>query len=225
MNAMSFATHVIGTCLMRLRRGVSMDPRVLVSLDTSVEEPVRLERSTKLTGCAVGRGTYIAGQCRLQRVRFGRFCSVGGELLVAAGAHPTSGFASTHPAFFSPAGQAGFAFADRSLFEELPQTSTGWLVDFGHDVWIGHRVTVLSGVNVGTGAVIGAGAVVTKDLSPYVVYAGVPARQIGRRCTEDEAAELLASAWWERDIVWLREHWRAFESIPALLEALRRSPR
>lgn len=204
-----------------MRPGVSMDPRVLVSSNTVMEAPVRLERWTSLVACTIGRGTYVAGECRLERVRFGRFCSIGHELRVAAGAHPTRGFASTHPAFFSPLRQAGFSFADRSVFEELPATRSGFLVDVGHDVWIGDRVTIIGGVSIATGAVVGAGAVVTRDLEAYGIYAGVPARQIGRRCTEAEAAELIATEWWERDFAWLREYWQAFRSIPQLLEMLR----
>lgn len=225
MKPTSLASDFMATCLRRLRRGVSMDPRVLVSRDTAIEAPVRLEKNTRLVHCSLGRGTYIAGSCRLDRVKIGRFCSIGAELLVATGDHPTSGFASTHPAFFSDARQAGFAFADRTIIPERRLTASGWSAEVGNDVWIGHRVILLGGVSIGTGAVVGAGAVVTRDLDPYGIFAGVPARQVGRRCTEREATELLASEWWERDLWWLRDNWQAFNSIPAVLKALRRTTR
>jgi acetyltransferase-like isoleucine patch superfamily enzyme len=219
----SFVSQILSTVRLRLQPGLRMDPRVLVAADTRIEAPASLGRGTKLLGCHVGRGTYIAGRTRLDRVRFGRYCSIGQELLVAEGCHPTTGFATTHPAFFSVAGQAGFTYADRSVFDEVRKTGGGWLADIGHDVWIGDRVTILAGVTIGTGAVVGAGAVVTKDLEPYGIYAGVPARRIGARCSGDEARELLASRWWERDPQWLAANWQEFRSIPALLSALKRS--
>jgi carbonic anhydrase/acetyltransferase-like protein (isoleucine patch superfamily) len=223
MNVASFLSQVLSTCRMRLRRGVHMDPRVLVSADTTIESPNSLGRGTTLLGCSLGRGTYIAGKTRLDRVRFGRFCSVGQELLIAEGRHPTRGFATTHPAFFSARRQAGFTYADAPVFDEVRQARDGWLADVGHDVWIGDRVTILAGIRIGTGAVIGAGAVVTKDLEPYGIYAGVPARRIGQRCSDEEARDLLESAWWERDPRWLAANWREFNSIPTLMAALRRS--
>lgn len=69
----------------------------------------------------------------------------------------------------------------------------------GHDVWIGHAAIVLSGVTIGTGAVIAAGTIVTKDVPPYGVVAGNPARLLKYRFSQELVQELLASKWWELD--------------------------
>lgn len=71
----------------------------------------------------------------------------------------------------------------------------------GHDVWIGHSATILPDVSVGNGTVIGAGTVVTRDVTPYTIVAGIPARPIRRRFSEEVAEMLESVAWWE----WSRE--------------------
>jgi acetyltransferase-like isoleucine patch superfamily enzyme len=67
----------------------------------------------------------------------------------------------------------------------------------GHDVWIGRGATILSGVTVGNGAVVAAASVVTRDVRPYAVVAGNPAREVKRRFTDDQVAALEQIAWWD----------------------------
>jgi acetyltransferase-like isoleucine patch superfamily enzyme len=70
-------------------------------------------------------------------------------------------------------------------------------IRIGHDVWIGRGAMILSGVSIGTGAVIGAGAVIPRDVAPYAIVVGNPAREVRRRFPEATIARLLASQWWE----------------------------
>ncbi len=72
-------------------------------------------------------------------------------------------------------------------------------VTIGHDVWIGHGATMLPGVTVGDGAVVGAGAVVSRDVDPYVIVGGVPARPIRERFPKAIADRMRALAWWDWD--------------------------
>lgn len=69
-------------------------------------------------------------------------------------------------------------------------------VKIGNDVWIGTRAMILDGITIGDGAVIGAGAVVTKNVPPYAIVGGVPAKIIKYRFSQDKINELLASQWW-----------------------------
>ena len=88
----------------------------------------------------------------------------------------------------------------------------------GHDVWIGHAAVILPGVRIGTGAVVGAAAVVTKDVEPYQVVAGVPARPLRSRFSDTVIDRILRSRWWEWTRPQIEERWRDLCSLPTFLE-------
>ena len=90
--------------------------------------------------------------------------------------------------------------------QKRPITSKGPVV-IGNNVWIGDKATILPGVSIGDGAVIAANAVVTKDVPPYAIVGGVPAKVIGYRYDEDTIDFLLKVKWWNKDKKWFKEHW------------------
>lgn len=147
----------------------------------------------------VGRRTYgvIPGQTVLRPsadapVSVGSFCSISaGVQIVAHADHPLD-LPSTYPfRTLMFGGLASFGgLRNRDAITRGP-------VNIGHDVWIGQNALVLSGVTIGTGAAIGAGAVVAKDVAPYSIVVGNPARHIRFRFPEGMIARLLASKWWE----------------------------
>ncbi len=181
-----------------------------------------LGAGTELSCCSIGRGTYFSGNARLWQTRIGRYCSLGLDLLNLMGRHPTTGFATTHPAFFSTQKQAGFTYADRACCDEVRYADADrrHVCVIGHDVWLGGRVTLLDGVSIGSGAIVGAGAVVTKDLPPYSISVGVPARTVSWRFEPALIERLLAAAWWDREPAWLQRNQDAFVSAETLLERL-----
>lgn len=156
--------------------------------ETTNAEGLFTEKNVELTNCGhtrrveVGLWSY-ANNSTLSDVRIGRYCSIGRYCNLGASNHPTE-WITTHPIAFR-IGQRGQVFNSRS-----PAV-------IGNDVWIGDHVTVLRGVTVGDGAAIAAGAVVTKDVQPYAIVAGIPARVIRFRFPDNIIDELLALRWWE----------------------------
>lgn len=156
----------------------------------------------------MGYGTYICSDCSITG-NIGRFCSIAAEVKNSLGIHPiTEPFVSTSPMFFSIRKQTGTTFAQEQLFDELKNP-----IEIGHDCWIGQRVFIVGGVTIGTGAVVLAGAVVTKDVPPYAVVGGVPAKVLKYRYDEDTINFLLKSEWWNFPIDWLRDHYELFSNI------------
>jgi virginiamycin A acetyltransferase len=140
-----------------------------------------------------------------ERLVIGRYGQIAqGARFITASANHAMGGITTYPfAIFDPAALAAYG----AEFEGLPDTVVG------HDVWIGHGAMLLPGLRIGSGAIVGAGAVVARDVPPYAVVAGNPARVVRMRFPEAEVARLLDFAWWD----WPDERIEA--ALPALLAA------
>jgi acetyltransferase-like isoleucine patch superfamily enzyme len=145
----------------------------------------------KTTGIRVGKYTYgFVPLCDKDSTvaEVGAFTSIATNVNYSAGNHPLT-CVSTHPFFFFK--EVGFI--EDSIPELMPKRDK---ITIGHDVWIGRDATILTGVTIGIGAVVAAGAVVTKDVTPYAIVGGVPARVIRMRFDQAKIEKLLQSAWW-----------------------------
>jgi chloramphenicol O-acetyltransferase type B len=138
--------------------------------------------------------TYLGKNCLVQNTTIGKFCSIANEVVIGLGKHPTENF-STAPLFYKKANTLNIDLIDQEpAFVEYENIS------IGHDVWIGLRATILDGVTIGHGAIIASNAVVSKDVPPYAIVGGIPAKIIKYRFEEKKIKYLLDSKWWDKDL-------------------------
>jgi len=163
--------------------------------------------NVSLSKVSLGDFTYIAGNTNISRTKIGKFCSIGPDCKIGLGKHPTKDFVSTHPIFFSTLKQAQITFADKNYFEEFENIS------IGNDVWIGANVIVVDGVKIGDGVIVAAGSVVTKEIPPYAIVGGVPAKVIKYRFEKNEIEKLLELKWWDMDIEYFKNNFSKFHNI------------
>ena len=171
----------------------------------------------------MGKYSYMTSDCDLYAT-IGRFTSIGSHVQSIMFRHPvTYPFVSTSPMFYSMLNQCGSTFATEEMFQEcvMADEKEHSAVVIGNDCWINSNVTLISGVTIGDGAVVLAGAVVTRDVPPYAIVAGIPAKVIKYRYEKDVCDWLLEKQWWNRDENWLRENWRAFHNIEKLRALLK----
>lgn len=157
----------------------------------------------------IGYGTYMGSGCHLS-ADIGRFTSIGNNVIQIVETHPyKEPFVTTSPMFFSMMKQSGGTFAQKKMFEEYKfyDSECEIAVRIGSDCWIGNDVCFIGGVQIGDGAVVLTRALVTKDVPPYAIVGGVPAKIIGYRYDEETIQLLLKVRWWDKNVTWLRENW------------------
>lgn len=137
----------------------------------------------------MGRNSFCGYDCVVVKTIVGSFCSIASNCEIGGATHSIE-WVSTSPVFNENKEQIKKKY---SHFE----FGTNEMTIIGHDVWIGSRALIKSGVNIGTGAVIGMGSVVTKDVPPFEIWAGNPAKLIRKRFDDEMIEVLLESEWWE----------------------------
>jgi len=135
--------------------------------------------------------SYVGKNCIIQNTTIGKFCSIASDVLIGLGKHPTD-LISTKNLFYRTKNTLGLSLIEKDYdFQEYKN------IEIGHDVWIGTRAILMDGIKVGHGAIIATNSVVTKDVQPYAIVAGAPAKIIKYRFEEDRIEQLLKSAWWD----------------------------
>lgn len=147
-----------------------------------------------------GDFSYTGQRCIVQNAEIGKFSNIAAAVRIGPTDHPMDRPTQHH--FTYRRRMFGFAEEDdRAFFAHRSSRRT----EIGHDTWLGHGVIVLPERSVGTGAVIGAGSVVTRDVPPYAVAVGNPARVVRYRFDEPTIAALLEIAWWDWEYETIKE--------------------
>jgi phosphonate metabolism protein (transferase hexapeptide repeat family) len=185
-----------------------------LGLDSSIHPTAKVHQSTlgRYTevgaGCSVsysslGDYSYCVGNTQIAYSTIGKFSNIAAHVRIYASMHPMER-ASLHHFTYRSARYFEGEEDDQSFFDWRENNA----ITIGHDTWIGHGAVIMPGVTIGDGAVVGSSAVVTKDVEPYTIVAGVPAKVIKRRHPKALAEKLVALAWWDWD------HQRLGETLP-----------
>lgn len=207
---------------LRLRGKVKVGKMATASKYAKFEGMSQLHPYSRFRG-TMGMGSYI-GSYSILSAKIGRFTSISNHVTCNPGVHTYQvPFVSTSPCFFSlnpQHSQCGSTFATEQMFDEyrLVDKENNIAVEIGNDVWIGERAFLVGGITIGDGAVVLAGAVVTKDVPPYAIVGGVPAKVLKYRYDDDTIKFLLRVQWWNNSEEWFRENWRLLTDIDKLKE-------
>ena len=158
-------------------------------INSQIHKTAKINSGSSIVASSIGRYSYTCYDDEIINCEIGQFCSISDEVIIGGAEHPID-WVSTSPVFQNVKHSGPNKRFAKFEFDGVPRTF------IGNDVWIGVRVIVKAGVKIGDGAIVGAGSVVTKDVPPYAIVAGVPAKIIKYRFDTDTIERLNSSKWW-----------------------------
>lgn len=178
----------------------------LIDSNSYVSTKSRIHRFVKILDSKVDDYTYIGPHSQLTNCKLGKFCSISSNVTIGLGLHPISHLSSS-PVFYSPNNGLKIKWTKDKLYDDFPK-----FCHIGNDVWIGLNAVIMGGVNIGDGAIIAANAFVNKDVPPFAIVGGIPAKLIRFRFDDNIIQELLKIKWWELDPSVLQEKINLFNT-------------
>lgn len=160
--------------------------------ETTLGSYTEIDERCQVSETVLGDYSYMMRECEVWATTIGKFVNIASHVRINATNHPTWRATQHHFTY-----RAGDYFEDTAHEDDFFAWRRENAVTIGHDVWIGHGATILPGVKVGNGAVVGAGAVVSKDVAPFTIVGGVPAKLIRERFPAEVGARMDRLAWWD----------------------------
>lgn len=167
----------------------------------------------RLSGVELDDFSYVGKSSIIHNAKIGKFCSISDDCVIGLPGHSLSAISTS--SLFS-----GVKNGTKSSWVKKDMPHTPVSVNIGNDVWIGYRAMIPVNVSVGDGAVIAAGAVVTKDVPPYAIVAGVPAKVIKYRFPNDVIERLLELKFWNKSNEEIKKNLNLFQKTDIKLEDL-----
>ena len=176
-----------------------------VSANNHIDPRAVIYRMVKMKSSSIGRYSYVGNDTDVECADIGQFCSISDHCRIGMGGHTLSHISSC-PLFTQKINGCQEQWIENDIHAVEEKRAI-----LGNDVWVGSHVLINGGVTVGHGAVIGAGAVVVKDVPPYAIVGGVPAKVIRYRFSLEVIEKLLELQWWNLPDETLKENIRFFQ--------------
>lgn len=191
----------------KLGNNITINNNVIVN-DCIIGNDCKILSNTYFYKTEMGDSSYVSMNSFILRAKIGKFCSIASHVYIGPGTHPMNEV-STHPFTFLK-DYGNFISMDN---EEIVNSREKQSVIIGNDVWIGQGVIIMDNIRIGNGSIIGAHAVVTKDVEPYSVLVGNPAKIIRYRFSKEKIDNLLSINWWNWEKSKIKENIEDFKHI------------
>ena len=166
--------------------------------NSDIDKTSKIWPFSRISNLSLGAFSYLGYNAMIHNAEIGNFCSIGSGVKIGLGKHPAK-FISSSPLFYANKNPLGIQVSEKNTFIEHEK------VYIGSDVWMGVNVVILDGITVGDGAIIGANSVVNKDIEPYSIVGGVPAKLIRKRFDSELQKLLVESKWWQLPISFFKK--------------------